>query len=130
MKITPEQVIQQAAVNWFKNTYCLKFHNPRSIIFSVPNGISVPCSLSERIKALDLLNKTGQRKGAPDLIIIGMYGRCVFPECKNDTGTQSPEQEEIEKEIQALGGRYFIFRSLSEFQKNISENIDWLLGKI
>ena len=129
MRITPESVIQQSAVNWFRNTYCLKFHNPKLIIFSVPNGIGVPCKLEDRIKALDLLNKTGQKKGAPDLVIVGMYGRCIFPECKKIDGYQSPDQIEIEADIKALKGRYFIFRSLEEFQKNIFLHIDWLLGK-
>lgn len=76
-----------------------------------------------------MLNKTGQRKGAPDLIIIGKHGRTIFPECKTDTGVQSPEQIQMEREIKELGGIYFVFRNLSEFQEKINQHIDWLFGK-
>lgn len=129
MKIIPEQVIQQQCRDWFQNTYCLKFHNPSLIIFSVPNGIAVKCTQKDRAIALDLLTKTGMLKGASDLVIVGMYGRCIFPECKDKTGTQQQEQIDFENKIKSLQGRYFIFRNLEQFKTEILKNIDWLLGK-
>ena len=115
MKIIPEQVIQQQAVMYFNNKYCLKHHNPSLIIHSVPNGIGVACKLSERIKALDLLNKTGQKSGISDLIIHGLNGFVINAECKTADGVQSDEQIAIEEKINKLGGVYFVFRSLEEF---------------
>ena len=32
-----EARIQQEIVMWYKNTYCLEHHDPRCMIFSVPN---------------------------------------------------------------------------------------------
>ena len=129
MKIIPEQVIQQECFNWFNNTYCLKHHNPRLIIHSVPNGIPIPLEDKERARALDLLHKTGMVNGISDLIIHGVKGRCIMPECKTETGKQSDTQIEIEKRVIALQGHYFVFRNLIEFQTKISLYLDWLLGK-
>lgn len=129
MKIIPEQVIQQQCFNWFKNTYCLSFHSPRLLIHSVPNGMPVYLPPKEMARVNDLLKKTGTVAGMSDLIIHGVKGRCICPECKTETGQQSPEQIEIERRINELGGVYFVFRNLSEFQHNISLHISWLLGK-
>jgi hypothetical protein len=126
MKVIPESKIQQEAVIWFTNTYCLKHHNPRLIIYSVPNGISVPCKIADKIKALDLLNKTGQLSGVSDLCIEGVFGRVVHAECKTQEGTQSDEQIDFENRTIALGGRYFIFRNLTEFQTELSKHIVYL----
>lgn len=129
MKIIPEQVIQQQCFDWFNNTYCLKFHSPRLLIHSVPNGMPIYLPPKEMARVNDLLKKTGTVAGAPDLIIHGVKGRVICPECKTETGFQSPEQIEIEKRINDLGGIYFVFRSLPEFKQKISEHIDWLFGK-
>lgn len=129
MKIIPEQVIQQECFNWFNNTYCLKHHNPRLIIHSVPNGIPIPLDHKERARALDLLHKTGMVNGISDLIIHGVSGRCIWAECKTETGKQSDAQIEIEKRVISLQGHYFVFRNLIEFQTKVHLYFDWLLGK-
>jgi len=126
MKVIPESKIQQEAVIWFTNTYCLKHHNPRLIIYSVPNGITVPCKIADRIKALDLLNKTGQLAGVSDLCIEGVLGRIIHAECKTQEGLQSYEQLDFENRTIALGGKYFIFRNLTEFQNELSKHIVYL----
>jgi len=129
MIIIPESKIQQESYNYFNNSYCLKHHEPRLLIHSVPNGIPIPIPQKERARALDLLHKTGMVNGISDLIIHGVNGRCLMAECKTETGSQSPDQKEIEYRIQELNGRYFVFRSLIEFQQKISIHINWLLGK-
>ncbi len=129
MIIIPESKIQQEAFNYFNNTYCLKHHSPRLLIHSVPNGMPIPLPQKERARALDLLHKTGMVNGISDLIIHGVNGRCLMVECKTETGSQSPDQKEIEYRINQLNGRYFVFRSLIEFQQKISIHINWLLGK-
>jgi len=129
MKDVPEQVIQQECYIWFNNTYCLKKHNPRLLIHSVPNGVAIELHPKDKTRVLDLLLKTGMVPGISDLIIHGVNGRCIMPECKKLTGKQSPEQIEIQSRIESLGGIYFVFRSLLEFQLEISKHINWLLGK-
>lgn len=129
MIIIPESKIQQEAYIYFNNTYCLTKHNPRLIIHSVPNGIPIPISPKERARALDLLHKTGMLNGVSDLMIHGVAGRCIWAECKTETGIQSPDQKEIQSRVDALGGFYFIFRNISEFKEKISPHIDWLMGK-
>lgn len=129
MIIIPEQKIQQECYNYFNNTYCLKHHSPRLLIHSVPNGIPIPISPKERARALDLLHKTGMVNGISDLIIHGVKGRCIMAECKTETGFQSDAQLDIQRRMQDLGGKYFVFRSLDEFKEKISRNLDWLLGK-
>lgn len=129
MIIIPEQKIQQECYNYFNNTYCLKHHSPRLLIHSVPNGIPIPISPKERARALDLLHKTGMVNGISDLIIHGVNGRCIMAECKTETGFQSNDQQDIQRRIQDLGGKYFVFRSLIDFKEKISRNIDWLLEK-
>jgi len=119
MTIIPESKIQQEAYNWFNNTYCLKHHDPSYIIHSVPNGIPIPIPAKERARALDLLKKTGMVNGISDLIIHCPNGKCIMAECKNDIGVQSNDQKEIERKIKLLGGIYFVFRSLTEFQTKI-----------
>ena len=47
-------------------------------------------------------------------------------ECKTETGYQSEAQQSIQRRMQDLGGIYFIFRSLPDFQNQISKHIEWL----
>lgn len=129
MRQIPEQVIQQECYNYFVNNYCLKHHQTRLLIHSVPNGIPVHLPPGEMARALSLLKKTGMVTGVSDLIIHGKNGRCLHAECKTEKGHQSDAQLEIQRRIQDLGGVYFVFRSLSEFKEKISKHIDWLLGK-
>lgn len=128
MRIIPEQVIQQQSYTEFNNKYCLKHHEPRLLIHSVPNGISIPVPPKEKARVLDQLKKTGMVNGISDLIIHGVSGRCIMAECKKEGGIQSDAQKEIQNRIEALGGRYIIFYSVEEFWLKINKNITWLLG--
>jgi len=127
MKEIPEQVIQQEAYVWFNNTYCTTKQEPRLLIHSVPNGL--PIQVKEQARILDLLHKTGMVNGISDLIIHGVKGRCIMAECKTSTGHQSEAQLKIQRRIQDLGGVYFVFRSLEEFQEKTSKHIMWLTEK-
>ena len=129
MIIIPESKIQQQAYVWFNNSYCTVKNSPRFIIHSVPNGIPIPIPAKERARALDLLRKTGMVNGISDLMIHGVLGRCIWAECKTQTGIQSEDQKKIESRVKDLGGIYILFRSLNEFQEKINIHINWLLGK-
>ena len=140
MKKESEISQQQSYWIWFNNEYCTKSKNPRLIIHSVVNGFGftippiVPKKFHEIIykaiaKAVNLLELSGMTKGVSDMMIHGIGGRCLWVECKISTGTQRKEQIEMQERIEALGGRYIIPRSLLDSQMQISNHIDWLLGK-
>ena len=63
MKDKTEARIQQEIFSFYKNNYCLNFHNPKHIIFAVPNDSS---SKEETMRKL----ATGMMGGVSDLIII------------------------------------------------------------
>ena len=108
-----EDKIQSECVRWFNNTYCLKHHNPRGIIFSVPNGGT------RNDKEAMVLKATGLLAGVSDLILILPNSRILFIEFKTETGTQSIAQKEFESRVTALGYVYVLVRSIDEFKSLI-----------
>ena len=108
-----ESRIQQEIVKWFRNNYCLKHHQPRYLIFSVPNE-------GENIKEQLKKKATGLMAGVSDLIVV-LDGELLFVECKDDTGRQSEKQITFEKSVQLLGFKYILVRSLEDFQKKIKK---------
>lgn len=140
MKDTPEAVIQQSIYNDFNNQYCLKHHYPRLIIYSVTNGFGITINPKmpaiwkkwiqlEIAKINQLHVKIGMLAGISDLKIEGMKGRVLSVEVKTDVGKQSESQIKMQSRVVNLEGRYIIVRSLLDFQEQISNHIDWLLGK-
>lgn len=111
---TPEFKIQSEIVKWYNNNFCLKHHEPRGIIFSVPNELAG----SNKI-ATARAKTTGLMSGVSDLVIIKPDGELVFTECKNETGKQTPAQKDFENTVTALGFRYIVVRSLDEFKSLI-----------
>lgn len=131
-----EDQLQAKCVAWFNNNYCLKTHNPRSIIFSVPNsavsnvGFGILGKLRELkcsaniLKAVQFVisifgNKmmaTGLLAGVSDLIIIHR-SKIYFCELKTESGVISPSQVDFELRIGLNGFQYKVFRSLLEFQE-------------
>lgn len=116
MRKEKENKIQQDCVIWFNNTYCLKFHDPRFVIMSVPN---------EGENAYEIKRKVdrGMLKGASDLIVI-TNKEVIFFEVKTPTGVQSDNQKDFEDRVNKLGHKYFMFRSLKEFQDIVKQEID------
>jgi hypothetical protein len=117
MKQETENNLQQSIFLWYHNTYCLKSHNPRSIIFSIPNGGYRNGREAMTFKA------TGLLKGASDLIVIFPNGKLCFVELKTNTGTQKPEQKDFESRVSSLGYEYHLIRSLDEFKLLTLKNI-------
>ncbi len=99
-----ESRIQQEIVMWFRNKFCLRHHDPRSLIMSIPN------------EGKPDLVKTGLYPGASDLIVIHK-GEVLFVEVKNQIGTQQPKQELFQSHVESMGYRYILVRSLEEFAK-------------
>ena len=105
-----ESRIQQEIVQWFRNNYCLKHHNPKCEIFSVPNERS-------NVKEQSRMIATGLKAGVADLIVLLPNGKTVFIECKDEKGRQSDKQISFEQSVSNLGFEYFVVRSLEDFQK-------------
>ena len=106
-----ESKIQQEIVMWHRNTFGLKHHNPRDVIFSVPNERE---NKREQMRMI----ATGLMAGVSDLIVI-MPCKIVFVECKDETGRQSDRQNEFERLVTDLGFNYILVRSLEEYQEKI-----------
>jgi hypothetical protein len=125
MTIIPESKIQQEIVIYINNNFCLTKHEPRFIVYSVPNGIPIPIPPKERARALDLLHKTGMLNGVSDLIIQGINGRILNVEVKAETD-QSPDQVKFQKRVEKLGGYYILVYSLDDFKRKFEQHIKWL----
>ena len=108
-----EQSIQQSIIIWFNNTYCLKHHKNRCMIFSVPN---------DSINAIETKRKinTGLLRGASDLIVI-LPNRLLFIEVKTEKGLQSEVQKDFKNRVNILGFDYHLVRSLDEFKNIITD---------
>lgn len=106
-----EDAIHQKILVWFNNNYCLKKHNPRHIIFHVPNQGK---DRKEQLRKSFL----GVLAGVSDLIILA-NGKTYFIEVKDDKGRQSPKQIEFQNRVKVQGFNYIVVRSLNEFKSKI-----------
>lgn len=109
MMTETEDKIQQDCWMWFNNTYCLKHHNPRCLIFSIPNGGKRDAREAKKLK------NTGLLKGASDLVIV-IPGQTIYSETKKPGGYQSDDQKDFQARAIALGHQYIIYKSLEEFK--------------
>lgn len=110
-----EAKIQSECFIWFNNTYCLKFHEPRGLMFSIPNELGGRNAISTA-----LAKSTGLTSGVSDTIVILPSGRLIFVEFKTSTGVQSTSQKEFEQRVKAHGYDYYIVRSLKKFKEIIN----------
>mgnify|MGYP001184892280 CR=1 FL=1 len=108
MQKQSENAIQQQIVRWYKNTYCLKHHNPRCMIFHVPN------QMQQRFVSIGLL------PGVSDLI-INHNGQWVCIEVKDHKGKLSEAQEDFAIRVETMGTKYYMVRSLNEFIEAVSK---------
>jgi hypothetical protein len=100
----PERAIQTAIVKALK-----KYSRPQSCFwYAIPNGGKRDVITAARLKA------EGVQPGAPDLGFVLPFGLAAFLEIKAEKGRQSVSQEFIEKQINALGGRYAVAHSVDE----------------
>lgn len=114
-----EDFIQQQVYMWFNNMYCLKSHNPRYVIFAVPNGGKRDAREAKKLK------NTGLLKGASDLVII-LENETVYSETKKPTGYygQTDEQKDFQLRVENLGHKYIIYKTLEEFKLLITPIIE------
>lgn len=112
MKEKTEAKIQQEIFMYIVNNYCLEHHNPRYVFYSVPNDSS---SKEETMRKL----ATGIKAGAADCVLL-MPSRCIFIEVKTETGVQSDNQKQFEKQVKALGFEYYLIRSLDQLKSQLN----------
>lgn len=102
-----ENFIQQEIVIYLNNKYCLKHHDPRFIIFAVPNGGNRDAREAKNLK------NTGLLRGVSDLI-LQTDKDAYYIEVKTSRGVQSDQQKEFELRIKNLGKKYILVKSLED----------------
>lgn len=112
-KLKSEDRIQQEAIMWFRNTYGLKHHNPRCVMFSVPNSGE---NQKEQMKKI----ATGLLPGVSDTILV-LPNKVIFCEFKDAKGRQSDKQIDFENRVTALGFEYWIIRNLEDFKNKVAQ---------
>lgn len=137
-KTITEESIQQSALVWFTNNYGLKHHNPRLLFYSVANeiGASTAYAINTELKGRfsSLITKivgrvlakfklTGFKKGVADVHLCFPNGKLIYIEFKTATGTQRPEQKEFQQQVEDLGFKYYIVRSLEDFKEIVCSHI-------
>lgn len=136
MKKTSESYIQSQCYIWLTNTYGLKHHNPRLVMFSVPNEIAMmirgvlmetrlPSNKIDQIIAIltQRMKNTGLKAGASDTV-IQFPNHVSFVEFKTEIGYQSDKQKEFEQITTALGNEYVVIRSLEEFKRFVNSKMN------
>lgn len=108
-----ESELQKSCVKWFK----LQYPEYRRLLFAVPNGGRRNLREAIRLKA------EGVVAGVSDLILLLPNGKyhalCI--EMKTDKGRQQDTQKEFQKDVEKVGYRYIIIRSLEEFIKELNQ---------
>lgn len=102
-----EESIQVACVKWFRLQY------PNLVIFAVPNGGSRNLYEAKNMK------ESGTLAGVADLVVVGNGGRVLFVEMKAGRNKQEDNQILFQKNVERLGHKYVVCRSIEGFKKEI-----------
>jgi len=62
-------------------------------------------------------------RGISDAIAVSDSGVVVFIEFKNETGRQSKDQENFERQIKKRKGNYLLVRSIDELKEKLHETL-------
>ena len=89
----------------------LDYHN--IFYFAVPNQEVRGGTELQRIIAYKRLKKSGNKKGASDLVIV-LKNKVVFCEMKTEKGKQSEEQKDFEKKVKELGHEYIVLHNIDD----------------
>lgn len=103
-----EDQLQAKIVKEYNNRYCLKHHEPRNMIFSIPNG-----GLRNKIEAMKM-QATGLLAGASDLIIIH-FGVIHFVELKKEGEKPRANQLDFAERVKANGFNWHYFDNEIDF---------------
>jgi hypothetical protein len=78
------------------------------LIYSIPNESENSWETQKKVN-------TGLLRGASDTVVLLPGAVSLYLECKIPEGVQSPAQKAFQERIEALGFKYHIFRSLTQF---------------
>lgn len=130
-----EAKIQSDCVVWFRNNYCLKHHNPRMSIFSVPNEIAMeirgiltstrlPKKTIDNIIAVvtQRMKNMGMLSGVSDIVVL-IPKKTLYIEFKTEDGKQFEAQKDFQQTTNLLGHEYHVVRSLAQFQDIIKSHV-------
>jgi hypothetical protein len=129
MKKYTEENLQNQCYVWFNNTYCLKHHKPRLIMFVVPNetamklagilkAIGIPSRTVSDIVAriMKTLKSIGLLEGVSDNIIVAQ-DKVYFIEFKLPNNNQQDNQKDFESRVSELGHTYIVIKSVEQFKE-------------
>lgn len=105
-----EHQIQVACVNWFRKQH------PGLLLFAIPNGEARTPATGAKLK------QQGVLAGVADLLLL-YRGTAYFIEMKKPGGSQSATQRKFEVQAVEAGGRYFVCKTLAEFQALVGQII-------
>lgn len=107
-----ESRIQQACVRWFAYQYP-KYNK---LLFAVPNG-----GARRKIEA-SIMKAEGVTSGVADLFLSvpNREYSGFYIEMKTGKGRQSVEQKAFQKQVEEVGYRYIICRSVEEFISEVN----------
>lgn len=111
-----EHKIQCACVRCFR----LKYPKLRNVLFAIPNGGRRDAVTGAKLK------EEGATSGVSDLILLRsnrFYGALAI-EMKKPGGYQSSAQKEWQKEVEAMGNKYVVCRSIDEFMKVVTDYLN------
>jgi hypothetical protein len=97
-----EARIQAAIVEWIRTVA------PQLIAFHVPNGGYRTPAEAARMKWVGVL------AGVPDIIVLGLDGRCWLIEVKGPGGSLSPDQRAIRDRCTVLRIPYCVAKSIDD----------------
>lgn len=136
MKKYTEENLQSDAAIWFNNNFCLKQHNPRYVLFLVPNEIAsltgsvmklngVKSNIISKVVSMvtQRMKNTGFMGGVSDNIILAPNGKTYFIEFKLQNNYQQDNQKYFEKRVNDLGHVYKVVKSLEEFKEFVNNTI-------
>lgn len=93
----PEADIQKEIVKYIRE-------NHDWVVFSVPN---------EATRGKGNFKATGMLSGVSDLVIVRLE-EVIFMEVKSEIGRQTPDQKQFQIDIERLGFKYYLVRTLNE----------------
>lgn len=106
-----EHDLQSGCVRWFRYNY----PQLARLLFAVPNGGSRNAREGGRLKA------EGVTAGVADLLLLvpaGGYGSLCI-EMKTSTGRQRETQREWQHDVEKVGNKYVICRTLDDFMREV-----------
>ena len=108
-----EQQLQQQCFKWFHNYYPLF----RGLLFHVQNNAVNKIQGNHR-KSLGVIS------GVSDFIALTPTGTYIAIELKTESGKQSKAQKEWQSKIETYNGKYYICKTLEQFQEVIKKHFD------